>query len=84
MSRVVQPLLAGLELKQTIASKRGQQWVEQCAWCGTLVCVSSSGAERVTRGQLGACPACGQTKHGWSLQHVPEDGLGMFKLEEAP
>jgi len=79
VSGVVQPLLAGLELKHTIASKRGQQWVEQCTHCGTLVCVSSA-AGRAKSAPLGACPACGGTN--WSLQYVPSDGIGMFKIDK--
>lgn len=70
----------GVTLKHTVASKRGQQWVEQCAHCGTLICVSSTGAQHTTRGKLGACPACGDTR--WTLQYVPSDGLGMFLIDK--
>lgn len=69
----------GVALKHTVASKRGTQWVEQCAWCGTLVCVVKRSDEQQPQ-QLGPCPACG--KASWWFQHVPPDGIGMFKLEE--
>lgn len=80
MTRATQDALPlGVTLKHTIASKRGQQWVEQCAWCGSLVCVSSS-ANLPKSQSLGPCPACGGTE--WWLQRVPEDGLGMFHIDK--
>lgn len=80
MSRVFQDSLPlGVTLKHTVASRRNQQWVEQCAWCGTLVCVSN-GAGRAKSEPLGPCPACGCAN--WVLQYVPSDGLGMFRIEK--
>lgn len=44
-------LFPDAECVPTIAMRRGETHVSQCAWCGLLVCSS-------TKVKLGPCPAC--------------------------
>lgn len=63
-----QPTLLGLELEPTIAMRRGEQLVFQCAHCG-LIAVQTN----LAPGPLDGCPACG---HGtWWEQTLPVAGL---------
>lgn len=58
----VQPSLPGIEIRPTIAMRRGDSHVAQCADCGTLVCSTRPHA-------LAACPACHGTT--WWRQTLP-------------
>lgn len=62
-----QPLLLGLELSPTIAMRRGDQLVYQCAECGLLAVQTN-----LAPGPLGDCPACAH--RGWWQQHIPTAG----------
>lgn len=81
MSGPTQPTLPleGLSLKHTIASKRGDQWVEQCMWCGSIVVVAAT-ATRPTPERLGPCPVC--EARNWQLQRVPSTGLAMIHVDK--
>lgn len=69
-------------LRPTIASERHEQYVAQCANCGTLVCVSGTSDGRTTCivANLGACPAC-RSRSGWWQQRLP---VGMFGEPDEP
>jgi hypothetical protein len=58
------------ELKPTIAMKRGEVRLEQCAFCGLLAAVTSNADAK----KLGVCPACG--KDEWWAQTLP---VGPFR-----
>jgi len=63
-------LFPGLvEIRPTIAMRRGDSFVAQCSWCGLLVC-----ADR--KDELGDCPACTDRRpagcrHSWWGQELP-------------
>lgn len=62
------PALLGLELEPTIAMRRGEQLIFQCAQCGPLAVQTN-----LAHGPLSNCPACG---HGdWWKQQLPVAGL---------
>lgn len=72
--------IEGLARRLTVAMARGEQVVYQCAWCGTVVVVSSSAQVTNLRGK--ACPACDQVDHGWWREYVgPGHELAGFHLE---
>lgn len=56
-----------LVLQATISWSAGKSQVDQCSWCGTLVCHDM---ER----KLGPCPACGTAE--WWTQQLP---VGPFQ-----
>jgi uncharacterized paraquat-inducible protein A len=58
----------GLELDPTIAMRRGDQSVFQCAQCGTVVV-----QPRPASSKLMACPACERTD--WLNERLPLAGL---------
>lgn len=63
-----------LFLEPTIAMKRGDQTVWQCAWCGCVV-VCPTG-----RKPTGTCPAeCQHPDDGWLRQHFPIAGLRLTR-----
>lgn len=64
-----QPPLLGLTLTPTIAMRRGQQQIYQCAWCGLLAVQTD-----LAPGPLAACPACGRGPNWWK-QTLPVAGL---------
>jgi hypothetical protein len=55
-----------VELRPTPAMRSGKSRVDQCSWCGTLVCVDTA------RAALGACPVCGCEKW-WKQDRAPFD-----------
>lgn len=54
-----------VELVPTPAMRKGQSRVDQCSWCGLLVC-GDAGVK------LGACPACG-CEQWWRQDKAPFD-----------
>jgi hypothetical protein len=75
MSQLTLDLFPDVSIEPTIALAQGDSVLDQCGYCGTLVCRPSGAAVDITA-RMGACPACGQTKHGWSRQTL---GIGPFK-----
>jgi len=69
----------GIELSATTAIARGDSRVDQCAWCGALVCWSTARPDGPKR--LAICPACGHDPAEWWRQRVP---VGPFKKGEGP
>ena len=71
----------GLELRPTIAMRRGEQEVYQHSHCGTVV-VRSSLAHH---GELlGTCPSCTNPSAAWLRQPITADGLaGLCTVEPA-
>lgn len=74
-------LFDGVRLEPTIAMRRGVAYVTQCARCGTLVCVPSSGLAQTapvcTKRKLGPCSACGHER--WWSQRLP---VGPFRATD--
>lgn len=69
---------AGLEVNPTEAMRHGEQFVHQCAWCGTIVVWHRFEADS----RLGRCPNCGADGGGrpadvstWWQQTLPVAGL---------
>lgn len=68
----------GLGLTPTEAMRKGEQVVQQCAWCGAVVVWIKGGF----RTGLGLCPACGRDGGGkesgrstWWGETLPVAGL---------
>jgi hypothetical protein len=65
------------EIVPTIAMRAGEQYVVQCSWCGTLVCVpSTSEGNIVPPESLRDCPACDSPTGSWWRQSLP---VGPFR-----
>lgn len=67
-----------LEVRPTEAMRHGEQFVHQCAWCGTVVVWHRFKAGH----RLGLCPNCGSDAGGrpaeistWWQQSLPVAGL---------
>lgn len=69
----------GLELRPTLAMRRGQQEVYQHSHCGTVV-VRSSLAHHGDR--LGQCPSCTNPSAAWLRQTITADGLAGLQTVE--
>jgi hypothetical protein len=54
-----------IEIRPTISMQRGESRVDQCSWCGLLVCHQKR--------KLGACPACG-SERWWPEKRPSLDG----------
>jgi hypothetical protein len=67
-------LALDLDLEPTIAMLRGDQRVDQCAWCGTVV-VAPGG-----RSPLGPCPSCAEPR--WWRQELPIAGLSTPAIDD--
>lgn len=66
-------MTARVVLEPTIALAAGEGRVEQCAWCGALVCTTGIANPR----KLGPCPACGNAH--WWRQTFP---VGSFIVDD--
>lgn len=67
-------LFPDVDLQPTIAIAQGTSTIDQCGYCGTLVCRPGSSSAPIF-GRMGPCPACRQDA-GWSRQPL---GVGPFK-----
>lgn len=66
-------LFPTLAIHPTIAMRRGDSHLAQCAWCGTLVCSPSTANH-----QLGACPSCAHPDGRWWKQTY--HSVGPFRF----
>lgn len=64
-------IFTSMRIEPTISMRRGDAYLTQCAWCGTLLAVPSP----PKRGDIGACPICGGTR--WWYQD--NDAVGPFR-----
>lgn len=68
-------LFTDVAIRPTPAMRRGDAFLAQCAWCGTLVCVPGPSVDGTPRRpDLGACPSCRRSA-GWWRQDL---GNGPF------
>lgn len=74
MTQLALDLFPDVDLHPTIAIAEGASVVDQCGWCGTLVCRPGGGTLDV-KARMGTCPACGRDAR-WSRQQL---GTGPFR-----
>ena len=65
-------IFTSMGIEPTIAMRRGDAYLSQCAQCGTLVAVPSPPKPN----ELGACPMCGEAK--WWRQDY--HSVGPFRI----
>ncbi len=65
-------IFTAMDLEPTIAMRRGDAYLTQCANCGTLLAVPSP----PKRTDIGPCPICEGTKW-W---HQDTDAVGPFRI----